>query len=324
MSPTHTHMHALRFLLCFFLLVLVWLLTLAKVYATDSRMLFISIPGPAEVLRSNDVLKAKAYVEHFLMWREGAHKVLPFAKNIPLPEGVESMTCKAGRCSVDGPAPAIGKTRQSIDKVQQIAQAQKRITDKINPHSYQTMYGMHLVPLFEASSASKLFEIGLGCGMSYGPGASVALWKELFPSVNLWEAEYNADCVQKSKAGGLLDGIHVVTGDQGNRTTLQGWVAESEGHFDAVIDDGGHKNKMIRTSFEVLWPHVKPGGLYFMEDLQVGRVGYGSDGGVVMSDIVQAWVEQLLTNKTRNDLPLPRSVEMIFCQAEACMLKKAK
>jgi hypothetical protein len=182
---------------------------------------------------------------------------------------------------------------------------------------------MYLIPLMRANKGAKLFEIGLGCGMSYGPGASVALWETLFPNAELWEAEYDAACVSKGQANGLLAGIHTVTGDQGDPATVHGWVAQSGGQFDAVIDDGGHRNKQIRTSFEILWPHVKPGGLYFLEDLQVGRVGGYADGGVVMSDMVQAWVEQLLTHTPRADLPLPQGVQSIFCQAEACVLMKA-
>lgn len=178
------------------------------------------------------------------------------------------------------------------------------------------------MPFMQANPAAKMFEIGLGCGMGYGPGASVMFWKSLFPNVTLWEADYNAACVVDSKAKGFLEGIKVVTGDQGNPSIVQGWVNKTGGHFDVVIDDGGHANKQIRTSFEVLWPHVKAGGLYFLEDLQVGREGGWADGGVVISDMVQAWVEQLLTKKPPGDLPLPAGVHSIFIQREACMLRK--
>jgi hypothetical protein len=32
----------------------------------------------------------------------------------------------------------------------------------------------------------KMLEIGLGCGMSYGPGVSYYTWLEYFPHVNLY------------------------------------------------------------------------------------------------------------------------------------------
>lgn len=75
----------------------------------------------------------------------------------------------------------------------------------------------------------KFLEIGLGCDMSNGPGASVNVWKKLFPQAELWEAEFNAACVEKSKAEGKLDGIKTLTGDQMNISTLDRWIEESGG-----------------------------------------------------------------------------------------------
>jgi len=281
---------------------------------------------PIKILGNRgDAAKAKAYIEHLLIGgcrvcQPGMGQELQSAKAWPLPKLVESMTCTWGQCIVSGPA--LGEAHEQITMFADTARKLPRTTDKVTTHSYQLMYGMHLMPLVQAKEKTKLMEIGLGCDMAYGPGASVALWKTLFPHVDLWEAEFDAACVNRLQAEGRLDGINVVTGDQGNRTTLQRWVQETGGHFDVVIDDGGHQNKQIRASFEELWPHVEPGGLYFLEDLQVGRWTPYDTGGVVMSDMVQAWVEQLLTQEVGGDLPLPEGVQSMFCQAEACVLMK--
>ena len=106
----------------------------------------------------------------------------------------------------------------------------------------------------------KFLEIGLGCGMSYGPGALVALWKGLFPRAELWEAERNGDCVRNAKAKGKIEGFNVLVGDQMDVDTLDGWIATSGGGFDVIIDDGGHQNCQIWTSFQKLWPDLLPGG----------------------------------------------------------------
>ncbi len=112
----------------------------------------------------------------------------------------------------------------------------------------------------------RFFEIGLGCDMGYGPGASVALWKTLFPEAELWEGEYNDACVKKAQMEGKLEGINVVTGDQGDINVLDGWIEQTGGgEFDVVIDDGGHDNCQIWTTFQKFWPLLKPGGLYFIE-----------------------------------------------------------
>ncbi len=37
-----------------------------------------------------------------------------------------------------------------------------------------------------------------------------------------------------------------------------------------IIDDGSHISEHIITSFKTLFPHLKKGGLYFVEDLHAG------------------------------------------------------
>ena len=109
----------------------------------------------------------------------------------------------------------------------------KPVTDKVTggggEHNYEVMYGQFLLPFYAAKPNMKFLEIGLGCDMSYGPGASVAVWKKLFPDADLWEAEYNATCVEKAKGDGMLDGFKTLTGDQMDVDVLDGWIKESGG-----------------------------------------------------------------------------------------------
>jgi hypothetical protein len=82
-----------------------------------------------------------------------------------------------------------------IKKFYDTAHAMPVVTDKVVKHRYQLLYGRYLLPLGEAREKNgvpiKMLEIGLGCNMQYGSGASVALWKRLFgPTAQLWEADY--------------------------------------------------------------------------------------------------------------------------------------
>mmetsp|Transcript_43571 Transcript_43571/g.125769 ORF Transcript_43571/g.125769 Transcript_43571/m.125769 type:complete len:294 (-) Transcript_43571:60-941(-) len=230
---------------------------------------------------------------------------------------------------------------QDVDTFRTLAAGLTPTTDKVTSHSYQTMYGMFLAPLAKAPVPPKVLEIGLGCndGWIYETGASVKLWKALLPKAEVWEAEYDLKCVEKMRALGRFDGMNVLTGDQGDPAVVQQWIAQSGGDFDVVIDDGGHHNAQIKTSFDNLWPAVRPGGLYFLEDLQVGRMRQFSESSgadhVAMSDVIQAWIEQLLIQKTLHpgapetvkrsalEHPLPADVAFILCQPEACMVAKA-
>jgi len=44
----------------------------------------------------------------------------------------------------------------------------------------------------------KLLEIGLGCNMNYGPGASYELWRSYFnENVDIYFIEYNCNCAKR-------------------------------------------------------------------------------------------------------------------------------
>ena len=143
-------------------------------------------------------------------------------------------------------------------------------TDKVTQHAYETMYGLFLMPLRHARDV-RMLEIGLGCNMGYGPGASVSVWQRLLPDAELWEAEFDAECVEAARAKGQLEGVRTLTGDQGDAATLEGWKRALGGELDVIVDDGGHKNSQLGASFDALWPLVKLGGVYVLEDLQFGH-----------------------------------------------------
>ena len=142
------------------------------------------------------------------------------------------------------------------------------VTDKVTSHSYHLMYGNLLSRL--AYVPIKMLEIGLGCNMQYGAGASVNLWKSyLHKDSSIWMAEVDAACVEKQRTHASMKGINVLVGDQSDEDTLHGWIKQAGTDFDVIVDDGGHTNLMIKKSFDLLWPTVKPGGRYVIEDLQV-------------------------------------------------------
>jgi predicted O-methyltransferase YrrM len=70
-------------------------------------------------------------------------------------------------------------------------------------------------------------------------------------------------------AGGHGDRVHAHYGiDQADRTTLAAIVDREFGvePIDLVIDDASHLLDPTRASFETLFPRVRPGGLYCIED----------------------------------------------------------
>jgi hypothetical protein len=123
-----------------------------------------------------------------------------------------------------------------------------------------------------------MLEIGLGCDMKYGPGASYYTWLEYFSNVDLYYIEYDAACAQKWAH--LTTGAKIFAGDQSDLSFLQHFLSSTGGEFDIIIDDGGHTMSQQRTSLSILWDAVKPGGIYFVEDLSTSyqpKYGGGLD-----------------------------------------------
>eukprot|EP00270_Netrium_digitus_P011253 TRINITY_DN3568_c0_g2_i1.p1 TRINITY_DN3568_c0_g2~~TRINITY_DN3568_c0_g2_i1.p1 ORF type:complete len:330 (-),score=34.61 TRINITY_DN3568_c0_g2_i1:515-1504(-) len=139
-------------------------------------------------------------------------------------------------------------------------------TDKKN-HNYGPMYAEYFDVIRYHQVA--FLEIGLR------EGASLDLWKAYFPRRKVYgidKGEINKGFF--SHVG--EDNVTIFVGDQEDVPFLQNVLAkvkEEVGELDWVIDDGGHTMKQQITSFTTLFPIVKPGGYYFIEDLETSYYG---------------------------------------------------
>jgi hypothetical protein len=108
----------------------------------------------------------------------------------------------------------------------------------------------------------RVLEIGIG-GYDHESlgGESLYTWQRFFPRGLV----YGLDLYPKPSVVGPR--IRTIQGDQNDADFLRG-LGEALGPFDIVIDDGSHVNEHVRTSFEALFPYVRPGGHYVIEDLQ--------------------------------------------------------
>jgi hypothetical protein len=74
----------------------------------------------------------------------------------------------------------------------------------------------------------KMLEIGLGCGMSYGPGGSIPVWKDFFgDQLTLHMVEYDGTCAEPFRP--RVDKLFI--GDQSNREFLKKVVQEGGGMY---------------------------------------------------------------------------------------------
>lgn len=91
-------------------------------------------------------------------------------------------------------------------------------------------------------------------------GESLRMWAEYFPhgtivGVDRYEKHLDLPGNASAWRASQTD-VHLL-----NR------IATKYGGFDVVIDDASHVTKKTIRSFEILWPRVKPGGCYVVEDL---------------------------------------------------------
>ena len=108
----------------------------------------------------------------------------------------------------------------------------------------------------------RLLEIGIG-GYEFGTlgGGSLRMWQRFFPRGLI----YGLDIHEKPEVTGPR--IRTIKADQSDAAALRE-IATAIGPIDIVIDDGSHVNDHVRTTYETLFPFVRPGGYYVIEDLQ--------------------------------------------------------
>lgn len=126
-------------------------------------------------------------------------------------------------------------------------------TDKSSlSHNYTKLYTLYFEKLRDEKL--KILEIGIDKGFS------LKSWKEYFTQAEITGIDI-LDLKHFEE-----DRVHALVGDQADPEFLKK-VNESHGPFDIVIDDGSHRNPDMKASFECLFPLLKPGGLYVVEDL---------------------------------------------------------
>jgi hypothetical protein len=100
------------------------------------------------------------------------------------------------------------------------------------------------------------------------PGGCLKFWDLYFNQMNY----YGFDIVDCSVLKYNREKITTFVGDQNNPDDLLSLINQNglSENLDVIIDDGSHISEHIITSFKTLFPHLKKGGLYFVEDLHAG------------------------------------------------------
>ena len=129
-------------------------------------------------------------------------------------------------------------------------------SDKASGHGYDKVFAH----LFEGKTVSNFLEIGLF--LNELQHTDLNAWASVFPSANI----YGADKKESQLFNSGKISTHVV--DQEVPASFNALKAAFAVEFDMVIDDASHIYANTVTTFEALFPAVKAGGMYLIEDIQ--------------------------------------------------------
>jgi hypothetical protein len=151
------------------------------------------------------------------------------------------------------------------------------LSDKHQPSEHQ--YGYAYGELFWRFKylPIKLLEIGVGGYADRIGGESLNAWQCYFPFATV------VACDIKDKKQLAAPRTRIYQLDQSSTGQLED-LRRKELAFDIIIDDGSHLSAHQILTFRELFPALKPGGLYIIEDVQTSYWSFdGWDGAPVTS-----------------------------------------
>lgn len=130
---------------------------------------------------------------------------------------------------------------------------------------YVGAYDAELQALRARGEPVRMLEIGVQ------NGGSMELWAgALPPGSQVIGIDIDPGCAALT----LPANARVLIGDATDETFLQSALQSDT--FDLIVDDGSHRSRDILRSFELLFPRLRAGGRYFIEDL---HASYWSEFG---------------------------------------------
>jgi len=137
-------------------------------------------------------------------------------------------------------------------------------------HHYFEIYHRHFARF--RGCAPVVVEIGVA------QGGSLQMWRRYFgPGTQIVGVDIDPRCRRFEDRS-----TTILIGDQADRRFLAE-VRERTPHIDILIDDGGHTMTQQITTFEEMYPHIQPNGIYLCEDMNTSLIaefggGYRCEG----------------------------------------------
>jgi len=110
---------------------------------------------------------------------------------------------------------------------------------------------------------------------------SLEMWRAYFPRARL----FGFDIDDFSKVN--INGCAIIRGDMASRTDLAKLIAIVGHPLDIIIEDGSHASHHQQIALGFLFPHLRSGGLYIIEDLHWQDKELEKEGAPKTRDILR-------------------------------------
>ena len=120
--------------------------------------------------------------------------------------------------------------------------------------NYGDIYDKHFAPYRDQQI--NILEIGVL------KGGSIRIWEKYFPRANIFGIDIVEECKQYES-----DRTKIFIGDQSDVSFLRNVKAKIP-RVDILIDDGSHRAKDQKATFEEMYYHVRKPGVYLIEDIE--------------------------------------------------------
>lgn len=143
-------------------------------------------------------------------------------------------------------------------------------------------------------------------------GASFQMWADYFSQGKV----YGVDQTPPTACGMSLDNgrAEIILGNLDLPEFHNQLIAQTGGQFDIIMDDASHYMEQQQLLFRSFFPHLKPGGIYALEDLHTSywpqfHGGWKTPGSTIefLKELVDApsmdaWREARCTNQPTTQL----------------------
>jgi hypothetical protein len=159
-------------------------------------------------------------------------------------------------------------------------------------------------------------------------GASLSVWEEYFPRAKIIGADIDSSCRRLARERVVIEVI-----DQSNLEDLVE-LGRKYGPFDIIIEDGSHQWEHQITTLRTLFPFMRNGGYYVVEDLHTNFGELASQFQKVATKSCVAYLKDLADLCVADDTidlskvedpflrTYARNVGMICFHKHCCLLQK--